>query len=96
MRKWITLQNSVLLTDAIFAFCFAVFIVSAVSHIVNKQNGLLQEIKELRADVKKSIWLEAVERGYAEEVETSEGKVFIWKENNDDVDTWTIGMKNES
>lgn len=46
-------------------------------------------------EIKKSVWIQAVERGYAEEVETSEGKVFIWKENDDDVDTWTIGMKNE-
>lgn len=30
-------------------------------------------------EIKKSVWIQAVERGYAEEVETSEGKVFIWK-----------------
>jgi hypothetical protein len=30
-------------------------------------------------EIKKSVWIQAVERGYAEEVETSVGKVFIWK-----------------
>lgn len=30
-------------------------------------------------EIKKSVWIQAVERGYAEEIETSEGKVFIWK-----------------
>ena len=47
-------------------------------------------------EIKKSVWIQAVERGYAKELETSEGKVFMWKENDDYVDTWTIGMKNES
>lgn len=50
MLKWINLEKSVLLTDAIFAFCCAL-IVSAASNIINQQNEIQKEIKELRADV---------------------------------------------
>lgn len=30
-------------------------------------------------NIKRSVWLEAVKHGYAEEIQTSEGKVFVWK-----------------
>jgi len=40
-------------------------------------------------EIQKSIWIQAAERGYAKELETSEGKVFMWKENCE-VDTWGI------
>ena len=32
------------------------------------------------SDARRSVYLEAVERGYAREVETSAGKVFMWVE----------------
>ncbi len=31
-------------------------------------------------DVKRSVWLEAVERGFAKEIVTSEGEAFVWVE----------------
>jgi len=35
-------------------------------------------------EIKKSVWIQAVERGYAEEVETSEGKVFMWRNSKNE------------
>lgn len=32
--------------------------------------------------IRKQLWTEAVEHGYAEEIDTSEGKAFIWKSDN--------------
>lgn len=51
MPKWLTVEQLDLLTNTVFAFGCVIFIVSAASHIINKQNELQKEIQELRADV---------------------------------------------
>ena len=63
-KSWLQFRAFVL---GLFASSIPCFLIGVLAH------------SSYNTEIKKSVWIQAVERGYAEEIETSEGKVFIWK-----------------